>query len=215
MKRPQFVVAALFLGAGAVFVLGFGGFGFALYPRDALARDALAGVMMSSVIYTALTDRPAVLEERLVERAHFTPRHVVMTDDLWSLALRRWLRPELEVAWDDYPDDAWDWIIDLNVTSTLLPTQYAVKAMIKGGRGGKVLNLSLGFSHPIDYAVPEGITIETPSQTEIVVAGADRQRVGQVAAEIRAYRPPEPYKGKGIRYVDEHIVRKAGKAATK
>ena len=76
---------------------------------------------------------------------------------------------------------------------------------------GKVLNLSLGFSHPIDYAVPEGITIETPSQTEIVVSGCDKQKVGQVSAEIRAFRPPEPYKGKGVKYADEHIVRKEAK----
>lgn len=76
---------------------------------------------------------------------------------------------------------------------------------------GNVLNLSLGFSHPIDYDVPEGITIETPSQTEVVVSGADKQKVGQVAAEIRAFRPPEPYKGKGVRYSDEHVVRKEAK----
>ena len=76
---------------------------------------------------------------------------------------------------------------------------------------GKVLNLNLGFSHPIDYPVPEGITIETPSQTEIVVSGSDKQRVGQVAAEIRAFRPPEPYKGKGVRYADERIIRKEAK----
>ena len=76
---------------------------------------------------------------------------------------------------------------------------------------GKVLNLNLGFSHPIDYPVPEGITIETPSQTEIVVSGGDKQRVGQVAAEIRAFRPPEPYKGKGVRYADERIIRKEAK----
>jgi large subunit ribosomal protein L6 len=76
---------------------------------------------------------------------------------------------------------------------------------------GKVLSLSLGFSHPIDYEVPEGITIETPSQTEIVVSGCDKQKVGQVSAEIRAYRPPEPYKGKGVKYADEHIIRKEAK----
>lgn len=76
---------------------------------------------------------------------------------------------------------------------------------------GKVLNLSLGFSHPVDYPVPEGISVETPSQTEIVVAGADRQLVGQVAAEIRGYRPPEPYKGKGVRYADETVLRKEAK----
>lgn len=76
---------------------------------------------------------------------------------------------------------------------------------------GKVLNLSLGFSHPVEFTVPEGITIETPSQTEIFVKGVDKQLVGQVAANIRAYRPPEPYKGKGVRYVDEHIVRKEAK----
>jgi large subunit ribosomal protein L6 len=76
---------------------------------------------------------------------------------------------------------------------------------------GKVLSLNLGFSHPVEYSVPEGITVETPSATEILVSGADRQKVGQVAAEIRAYRPPEPYKGKGVRYSDEHVVRKEAK----
>ncbi len=76
---------------------------------------------------------------------------------------------------------------------------------------GKVLNLSLGFSHPVEYQVPEGITIETPSQTEVVVKGMDKQLVGQVAAEIRGYRPPEPYKGKGVRYADEVVVRKEAK----
>ena len=76
---------------------------------------------------------------------------------------------------------------------------------------GKSLNLTLGFSHPVDYAVPEGITVETPSQTEIVVKGMSKQKVGQTAAEIRAYRPPEPYKGKGVRYVDEVIIRKEAK----
>jgi large subunit ribosomal protein L6 len=76
---------------------------------------------------------------------------------------------------------------------------------------GNVLDLSLGFSHPVKYAIPEGITIETPSQTEINVKGADKQKVGQVCAEIRAYRPPEPYKGKGVRYSDERVVRKEAK----
>ena len=76
---------------------------------------------------------------------------------------------------------------------------------------GKTLNLTLGFSHPVDYALPEGVTVETPSQTEIVVKGIDKQRVGQVAAEIRAFRPPEPYKGKGVRYADEVVVRKEAK----
>ena len=76
---------------------------------------------------------------------------------------------------------------------------------------GQKLNLTLGFSHPVDYPVPEGITVETPSQTEVVVKGVDKQRVGQVAAEIRAYRPPEPYKGKGVKYADEIIVRKEAK----
>ena len=76
---------------------------------------------------------------------------------------------------------------------------------------GKVLNLNLGFSHPVDYPIPEGITISTPSQTEIVVSGCDKQKVGQVAAEIRAHRPPEPYKGKGVRYADEYVIRKEAK----
>jgi large subunit ribosomal protein L6 len=76
---------------------------------------------------------------------------------------------------------------------------------------GAKLNLALGMSHPIVYDVPKGITIETPSQTEIIVKGLDRQQVGQVAAELRGFRPPEPYKGKGVRYADETIVLKEAK----
>ena len=76
---------------------------------------------------------------------------------------------------------------------------------------GKNLQLSLGFSHNIDYETPEDIKIETPSQTEILVSGIDKQKVGQVASEIRAFRPPEPYKGKGVRYEGEYIFRKEGK----
>ncbi len=78
---------------------------------------------------------------------------------------------------------------------------------------GSVLNLTLGYSHPIDYAIPAGIAIETPSATEVIVRGVDKQRVGQVAADIRAFRPPEPYKGKGVRYANEIIVRKEAKKA--
>ena len=76
---------------------------------------------------------------------------------------------------------------------------------------GKVLNLTLGFSHPVAYELPEGITAETPSQTEIVIKGIDKQLVGQVAANVRAFRPPEPYKGKGVRYADEQVRRKEAK----
>jgi len=76
---------------------------------------------------------------------------------------------------------------------------------------GSKVNLTLGFSHPVEHQLPEGITAETPSQTEIVIKGADKQVVGQVAAEIRGYRPPEPYKGKGVRYADEYILRKEAK----
>lgn len=76
---------------------------------------------------------------------------------------------------------------------------------------GKVLNLTLGFSHPVNFEIPEGVTIATPDQTTIVVSGVDKQLVGQVAADIRAYRPPEPYKGKGVRYADEHVRRKESK----
>jgi large subunit ribosomal protein L6 len=76
---------------------------------------------------------------------------------------------------------------------------------------GKKLNLSLGFSHPVVYEVPEGIDIETPTQTQVIVKGIDKQLVGQVSADIRAFRPPEPYKGKGVRYVDEYVKRKEAK----
>ena len=88
---------------------------------------------------------------------------------------------------------------------TLIGVGYRAQA-----QGNKV-NLNLGFSHPVEHQLPEGITAETPSQTEIVISGIDKQVVGQVAADIRAYRPPEPYKGKGVRYTDEHVVRKEAK----
>lgn len=81
----------------------------------------------------------------------------------------------------------------------------------KAAAQGKTLNLALGFSHPVDYALPEGIKAETPSPTEILIKGIDKQRVGQVAAEVRAFRPPEPYKGKGVRYANEVVVIKETK----
>lgn len=96
-------------------------------------------------------------------------------------------------------------------------TQGFVKKLILVGVGyraavdGRVLNLTLGFSHPIQFTMPDGITIETPTQSEIVIKGIDKQKVGQVAANIRAYRPPEPYKGKGVKYADEVIIRKEAK----
>lgn len=76
---------------------------------------------------------------------------------------------------------------------------------------GNKVNLTLGFSHPVVHDVPDGVKVETPSQTEIVVSGIDKQAVGQVAADLRSYRPPEPYKGKGVRYVDEYILMKEAK----
>jgi large subunit ribosomal protein L6 len=76
---------------------------------------------------------------------------------------------------------------------------------------GNVLNISVGYSHPVDFEVPKGVTAETPTPTEIVISGADKQLVGEVAAKIREFRPPEPYKGKGIRYLDEHVYRKEAK----
>ncbi len=88
---------------------------------------------------------------------------------------------------------------------TLIGVGYRAQAK------GNILNLALGFSHPIDFEVPEGVLVETPSQTEIVIKGSDKQLVGEVAAKIRAYRPPEPYKGKGVRYADEHVARKEAK----
>ena len=90
---------------------------------------------------------------------------------------------------------------------TLVGVGYRAQAQ------GQKLNLQLGFSHEVNYQVPAGVSVETPSQTEIVIKGCDKQQVGQVAAEIRAYRPPEPYKGKGVRYSDERVVRKEAKKA--
>jgi large subunit ribosomal protein L6 len=96
-------------------------------------------------------------------------------------------------------------------------TQGFEKKLILNGVGyrakatGKTVNLTLGFSHPIDYKLPEGVTAETPSQSEILLTSADKQLLGQVASEIRAFRPPEPYKGKGVRYNDERVYRKEAK----
>lgn len=88
---------------------------------------------------------------------------------------------------------------------TLVGVGYRAQAQ------GDKLNLSLGFSHPVVHTMPKGVKVETPSQTEIVIKGIDKQVVGQVAADVRAYRPPEPYKGKGVRYADEHVVIKETK----
>lgn len=87
----------------------------------------------------------------------------------------------------------------------LIGVGYRAKA------NGSSLNLTLGFSHPVDYNLPEGVTVETPTQTEIVLKSSDKQLLGQVASEIRAFRPPEPYKGKGVRYADEDVRRKEAK----
>jgi large subunit ribosomal protein L6 len=88
---------------------------------------------------------------------------------------------------------------------TLIGVGYKAQAQ------GANLNLDLGFSHPVNYKMPEGIKVETPSQTEIILKGSDKQLIGQVAAQIRAYRPPEPYKGKGVRYSDENVIIKETK----
>lgn len=100
------------------------------------------------------------------------------------------------------------------VTDGFKKTLEIVGVGYRADKRGKGITLNLGYSHTIDYEAPEGIALETPDQTTIVVEGADKQAVGQVAAEIRSFRPPEPYKGKGIRYQGEQIRRKAGKTAT-
>jgi len=92
-------------------------------------------------------------------------------------------------------------------SKTLKLVGVGYRAQIKGSN----LSMNLGFSHPIEYPMPAGISITAPSQTEVIVSGSDKQQVGQVAAEIRAFRPPEPYKGKGVRYADEHVLRKEAK----
>lgn len=97
--------------------------------------------------------------------------------------------------------------VDAGFSKTLQLQGVGYRATSKGN----VLNLVLGFSHPIDYELPEGISAEVPNNTTVVLKGADKQKVGQVAAEIRAFRPPEPYKGKGVRYADEYVRRKEAK----
>jgi large subunit ribosomal protein L6 len=100
------------------------------------------------------------------------------------------------------------------VTSGFSRTLEIVGVGYRADQKGKGVTLNLGFSHPIDYEPVEGVTIECPNQTTMVVSGIDKQKVGQTAAEIRGFRPPEPYKGKGVRYQDEHVRRKAGKTAS-
>jgi large subunit ribosomal protein L6 len=100
--------------------------------------------------------------------------------------------------------------VDESYKKTLEIVGVGYRAELKGQN----LLLNLGYSHPIYFMPPEGVTLETPSQTQVVVSGVDKQLVGQVAAKIRSFRKPEPYKGKGIKYSDEHIRRKAGKTAT-
>jgi large subunit ribosomal protein L6 len=103
----------------------------------------------------------------------------------------------------------------VGVTDGFSKTLTIIGVGYKAQAKGKTLLLNLGFSHPVNHEIPEGIKVETPTPTSVVVSGADKQKVGQVAAEIRGYRPPEPYKGKGVRYVDENVRKKAGKSATK
>ena len=112
-------------------------------------------------------------------------------------------------------------VVPAGVDVTIAPEQISVKGTgghlhlvgvgYKAAAQGSKLNLPVGFSHPVDKEMPAGIKVETPAPTEIIIKGADRQRVGQIAAEIRAIRPPEPYKGKGIRYSDEKITIKETK----
>ena len=101
----------------------------------------------------------------------------------------------------------------VGVTDGYKIEQELVGVGYRAAMQGKDLSLTLGFSHPVIFVAPEGITLSTPTQTEIIVAGADKQMVGEVAAKIRAYRPPEPYKGKGVKYSDETVLRKEAKKA--
>ncbi len=100
------------------------------------------------------------------------------------------------------------------VTQGFTRTLEIVGVGYRADTKGKGITLNLGFSHPIEYVPVEGVSLECPNQTTVVVSGIDKQKVGQAAAEIRAFRPPEPYKGKGVRYQDEHVRRKAGKTAS-
>lgn len=136
---------------------------------------------------------------------------------------------DVEVTLEDSQVVIKSQVLNKSITALLGTTQALIRNMITGvsdgferklelvGVGyraqaqGTTLNLSLGFSHPISYPMPEGISVETPSQTEVVLKGIDKQKLGQVAAEIRAFRPPEPYKGKGVRYAGERIIRKEAK----
>jgi large subunit ribosomal protein L6 len=147
--------------------------------------------------------------------------------------LARTIRPEIDVRLDDgtllveRPSDAKEHRAFHGLTRALIANM--VQGVTEGFRRvleivgvgyraekqGNKLVLSVGYSHRVEYVEPEGITISTPSPTVVVVEGMDKQKVGQVAAEIRAVRPPEPYKGKGIRYQGEQVRRKAGKAGAK
>lgn len=127
---------------------------------------------------------------------------------------------EIKIVWDDSAKNAKAFAGTARASINNMVkgvSEGFVKRMLLVGVGyraqvkGDLLTLSLGYSNPVEYTVPEGVTVELPSQTELLVKGSDKQKVGQVASEIRSFRPPEPYKGKGVRIADEYVARKEAK----
>jgi large subunit ribosomal protein L6 len=175
-----------------------------------MSRVAKSPIALPSGITVKMADQSISVKGPKGEMALNIHPHVAVNEDDSSLNIAP--KAESKAAWA--MAGTYRALINNMVTGVSQGFEKKLQLVGVGYRAqasGKTLNLNLGFSHPIDYPVPEGITITTPSATEIVVSGSDKQRVGQVAAEIRAYRPPEPYKGKGVRYSDEHVVRKEAK----
>jgi len=179
-----------------------------------MSRVAKAPITIPEGVDVSQTERMLSVKGKLGEMSMHVNSSVVIlnTDNVLTFSLAEVSKKEERSAWAQAGTarantanlikgvtEGWEKKL------TLIGVGYRAKAK------GKVLNLTLGFSHPVNYNLPEGISVETPSQTEVIVKGIDKQKVGQAAAEIRAFRPPEPYKGKGVRYTDEQVVRKAAK----
>jgi len=175
-----------------------------------MSRIAKAPVIIPSGVEINISDNSLTVKGSKGQLSHlFNPSiNIAVTDNI------------IQIEWDKN---------DKNATAQAGTARAIVNNMVVGVSSGfekkltligvgyraqakdNILNLALGFSHPVDFEVPVGISVETPTQTEILIKGSDKQQVGQVAAKIRAYRPPEPYKGKGVRYAEEHVARKEAK----
>lgn len=175
-----------------------------------MSRVANAPIALPSGVDVKLNGNLMVVKGKLGELSFGLPEAVELNIE----------NDQIKVVWDDNVKNAKAFAGTARASINNMVkgvSEGFVKKMLLVGVGyraqvkGDLLTLSLGYSNPVEYTVPEGVTVELPSQTELHVKGSDKQKVGQVASEIRAFRPPEPYKGKGVRIADEYVARKEAK----